>query len=868
MGLQPGNIIRPKPPRPPSETRRIRKPLMERKRRERINTSLNDLASLLAEAHLVKGEAGKPTKLEKADILELTVKHLLRLKSRASGTSKGTAAPPSKLLGVEDSQNGGSSIRVLFQGATVPQSVNILEGKNSPTGSVVQQECAIPQGSAVTQEDTATQRNIAEQEKAVSQGGSAAQNNTNVQGDTLQQGRIIVQTYAVAQGGNVAQKGTSSPETPTTVKTFQASQDDRPNLKAPHGKTPAARSTHSEENYRLGFKKCISTIDSAMKQYLEHEHDNIRPRLLQHLHSFLKLVDNKNSSTHVSREAPSTSPSGVPSSTQEEQPFAHPTVSTSKATSSSQCTTSTSPQVPGLTLVPTRLPSGSLAFVIQGVLDPSLLFETAEDSLGNNSKTLATVNIRNVKAETCPSSIPATITMSSGITTIRTASSATKIEPGNVKSEGSKCEIKNDISKQTSTLEEFAPTEVYAKPISNLEVISLAPRAPGASSSAVGTTPGAVGTTPSVTGTPSAAGTTPSVAGTTPRAAGTTPSATGTTPSVAGTTPRAAGTTPSAAGTTPSAAGTTPRAAGTTLSAAGTTPRAAGTTPSAAGTTLSAAGTTPSAAGTVSVAGSAPSPAAPVGVMVFSNPPERLLGFQNLHRLPPTPPTPPTGSILSRISPTLFTPTTSKGHGTIRFTHRRVASNSGGQSVPPMSSPTKDELQRTAAAPPTSQAIINEGFQTSAIAVQPKTSTQYLPATPSGTSMRSVQILTPENTPPGSTFHRVPQQPCMLTPTTIQGVYMLPPTPPTPPTLHVLRLETPTPGVLPQEGPLKQPPPMPVFIQPQRGGDQVLEKAEAMEEGEEVEMDMLMDVGEDIVERRQHNNMPFDLSLRRMWRPW
>ena len=60
----------------------IRKPLMERKRRERINNSLSELASLLTEARLVKQEQGKTPKLEKADILELTVKHLHCLKHK------------------------------------------------------------------------------------------------------------------------------------------------------------------------------------------------------------------------------------------------------------------------------------------------------------------------------------------------------------------------------------------------------------------------------------------------------------------------------------------------------------------------------------------------------------------------------------------------------------------------------------------------------------------------------------------------------------------------------------------------------------------------------------------------------------------
>lgn len=61
-------------PRPVVERRRIRKPIMEKKRRDRINSCLDELSSLLAEERLAEGEEGKATKLEKADILEQTVR--------------------------------------------------------------------------------------------------------------------------------------------------------------------------------------------------------------------------------------------------------------------------------------------------------------------------------------------------------------------------------------------------------------------------------------------------------------------------------------------------------------------------------------------------------------------------------------------------------------------------------------------------------------------------------------------------------------------------------------------------------------------------------------------------------------------------
>ena len=50
------------------------KPLLERKRRARINKCLDDIKDLMVAALQSEGES--ITKLEKADVLELTVRHL------------------------------------------------------------------------------------------------------------------------------------------------------------------------------------------------------------------------------------------------------------------------------------------------------------------------------------------------------------------------------------------------------------------------------------------------------------------------------------------------------------------------------------------------------------------------------------------------------------------------------------------------------------------------------------------------------------------------------------------------------------------------------------------------------------------------
>ncbi|KAF2362912.1 Myc-type basic helix-loop-helix (bHLH) domain [Trinorchestia longiramus] len=100
---------KPKVYRPVSETRKVRKPLMERKRRERINSSLEQLALLLKEAKLVA--ADKPVaKLEKADILELTVRHLKSVR-RINFTSGGVADNRVKKEPEHPSNDGNPAIQ-------------------------------------------------------------------------------------------------------------------------------------------------------------------------------------------------------------------------------------------------------------------------------------------------------------------------------------------------------------------------------------------------------------------------------------------------------------------------------------------------------------------------------------------------------------------------------------------------------------------------------------------------------------------------------------------------------------------------------------------------------------------------------------
>ncbi|CAM5138954.1 unnamed protein product [Eretmochelys imbricata] len=58
------------------EERKLRKPLIERKRRERINNCLEQLKEAVVGAFCLD-----QSKLEKADILEMTVKHLQNIQN-------------------------------------------------------------------------------------------------------------------------------------------------------------------------------------------------------------------------------------------------------------------------------------------------------------------------------------------------------------------------------------------------------------------------------------------------------------------------------------------------------------------------------------------------------------------------------------------------------------------------------------------------------------------------------------------------------------------------------------------------------------------------------------------------------------------
>lgn len=79
----------------PSFKLRNRKPLMEKKRRARINDSLETLKEILLKDTVAVTQGTRPTKLEKADILEMTVRYLKILHKRNTAVLTSAQVPPS-----------------------------------------------------------------------------------------------------------------------------------------------------------------------------------------------------------------------------------------------------------------------------------------------------------------------------------------------------------------------------------------------------------------------------------------------------------------------------------------------------------------------------------------------------------------------------------------------------------------------------------------------------------------------------------------------------------------------------------------------------------------------------------------------------
>jgi hairy-and-enhancer-of-split protein len=137
--------------------RKVMKPLLERKRRARINKCLDELKDLMVYA--IQSEGEDFNKLEKADVLELTVQHLQKLKRQqmlrinpaldedryrsgftacANEVSKFLSSVPGVSLqfGTDIMSHLGSNLSNSSSSSSSPLSVNTISTSSVPSTSM------------------------------------------------------------------------------------------------------------------------------------------------------------------------------------------------------------------------------------------------------------------------------------------------------------------------------------------------------------------------------------------------------------------------------------------------------------------------------------------------------------------------------------------------------------------------------------------------------------------------------------------------------------------------------------------------------------------------------------------------------------
>ncbi|KAG7172670.1 protein deadpan-like [Homarus americanus] len=131
-----------------AERRRTNKPIMEKKRRQRINDCLNQLKNLVLEG--LKKDPSRYNKLEKADILEMTVRHVQHLHRHESALSRQPpvdaaakfragfgqcAAEVGKFLEQDTTLSGGQRSRILLHLADAMASLRNTKSQTSDVSS-------------------------------------------------------------------------------------------------------------------------------------------------------------------------------------------------------------------------------------------------------------------------------------------------------------------------------------------------------------------------------------------------------------------------------------------------------------------------------------------------------------------------------------------------------------------------------------------------------------------------------------------------------------------------------------------------------------------------------------------------------------
>jgi hairy-and-enhancer-of-split protein len=147
--MKKGSMMTSEPVSRTYQYRKVMKPMLERKRRARINRCLDELKELMVSALQAEGE--NVSKLEKADILEMTVSHLHKLRRQQRLAHANPVINEDRFrAGFTHAANEVSRVLASIPGVDITLgtklmthlgvSLNTMDGKNRPLSIQTQQQ--------------------------------------------------------------------------------------------------------------------------------------------------------------------------------------------------------------------------------------------------------------------------------------------------------------------------------------------------------------------------------------------------------------------------------------------------------------------------------------------------------------------------------------------------------------------------------------------------------------------------------------------------------------------------------------------------------------------------------------------------------
>ena len=252
---------------------------MERKRRERINNCLEQLAIFLKEVNLVAPD--KPVaKIEKADILELTVRHLLELKKKPKATREeqqtSKAALSQSLVHAGSSQQGTAS----SSSSNTDKGMKINQRENFDLLDVVSNNESISFDSHHQQENSPLQnvfnRPITSTDKSANSEFSTVATNDIKHFQSLLTSEVSNQSH-----------------TDLSDSSDEDSKDSR-----------SGTGSFDNSGYVQGYQRCMKEVQELFSNHLKSDKESVQRRLVDHLSKYLERLNRKVPKTNFTGVVP------------------------------------------------------------------------------------------------------------------------------------------------------------------------------------------------------------------------------------------------------------------------------------------------------------------------------------------------------------------------------------------------------------------------------------------------------------------------------------------------------------------------------------------------------------------------------------